>query len=622
MTERMRRQAGGWAIVWFGMIASLATAQSPPRVESLAGPAPTLLGLSPLGITAGTTAEWTLSGHDLGGVERFLISGEGVAVLGQKNKADDALTLTVRADAGAAPGFRELRADSPEGLSNFLLFRVETDPVVSEREPNDAPDRATEMALGSVLSGTLEPRDLDYVRFPGRGGQQVTVEVEALRLGSPVLPVVTLLTANGSALAQGRERRDGRDGRISFRLPQDGTYLVLVHDYLYGGAAVAGYRLKVSDAPFATALFPLGGPPGKTITLNATGGNLAEPRTRSLTLPDEPGAIVEPGPFDGPGGPVTVPQRLAVAGGPEVVETQDGPPTRLAVGTTANGRIARPGEVDRYALAVRKGDRLRFEVQAAALGSWLDSVLVVRDAEGKVLAENDDQGNPNATPAGGLFGIAPRSADSLIDFEAEADGALSLEITDRFGDGGPEYAYRLAALASYPAFTIRLILGNPNAGRTFLEMGAKTPALANVPGALGALNLRPGTVLPINFLITPEDRLGRVIVRVEGLPPGVSAGPVTVAFSRPPGARFPLPQGDSINLRAAADAAPALGTLRVIASTRLPDGGTLTRAATARVTIGDLGSDSNRPLAVRELSEIPVKVIGQRRPALPPPAGP
>jgi hypothetical protein len=590
------------------MFARVASAQTAEAVDP-----PVLIGVRPLGIATGTTAEWTVHGRNLGGVERFLVSGEGVSILDSKRRSDKEFAISVRVDSGAAPGIRELRAESSEGLSNVLLFRVETLPVVLEREPNDEPSRAQEMGLGSVVSGILEAKDLDYFRFSGKAGQQVTIEVEALGLGSPVLPVVTLLSAGGAALAQGRELRGNRDGKLDYRLPRDGTYLLLVHDFLYGGSESAGYRLKVSDGPFATSLFPLGGPRGQTVRVTATGGNLAEPRTRLVSLPDEPGALVEPGPFDGPGGPVAVPQLLTVGDGPEVFETQEASPTRLEVGTTANGRISRAGEVDRYVLAVKKGDALRFEVQAAALGSWLDSVLVVRDAEGKQLAENDDQGNPNAAPAGGLFGIAARTADSLIDFEAGADGEITLEITDRFGEGGPEYAYRLAALASYPAFAIKLILGNPNAGRTFLAMGARSPAFATGPGALGALNLKPGTVLPINFLVTPEGRLGRVLVRAEGLPPGVSADPVTVVFSRPPGARFALPQGGSINLRVAEDAAPALGTLRVVASTRLTDGGTLTRKATASLTIGDLAADANRPIAVREVTEIPVKILGKRR---------
>jgi hypothetical protein len=448
----------------------------------------------------------------------------------------------------------------------------------------------------------------------------VSVEVEALRLGSPVLPVVTLLSATGSALAQGRELRGERDGRLRHRLPRDGTYLLLVHDFLYGGAESAGYRLRVVDAPFATALFPLGGPRGGTITVTASGGDLAAPRTRTVALPDEPGAVIEPGPFDGPGGPVTVPQRLAVAEGPEVFETQSPSPTRLAVGTTANGRISRPGEVDRYLLAVKKGDRLRFEVQAAALGSWLDSVLVVRDANEKVLAEDDDQGNPNAAPRGGLFGVAAKNADSLIDFEAQDDGEVRVEITDRFGDGGPEYAYRLSTATSYPSFAIKLLLGNPNAGRLALDLQGRRPAFATGPGALGALNLKPGMVLPINFLVSPEGRPGRITVRAEGLPPGVSAEPVTVVLTRPPGARSPLPQGGSINLKVATDAGPALGSLRVVASTRLPGGSTLTRKATATVTIADFATDSSRPIALREVTEIPVKVVGPRRPSAPPSA--
>jgi hypothetical protein len=96
------------------------------------------------------------------------------------------------------------------------------------------------------------------------------------------------------------------------------------------------------------------------------------PRAKTVALPDEPGAVVEPGPFDGPGGPVSVPQRLAVGEGPEVFEAQNSTETRLAIGMTANGRISHPGEVDRYLIPVKAGDRLRFEVQAAALGSWLD----------------------------------------------------------------------------------------------------------------------------------------------------------------------------------------------------------------------------------------------------------
>ena len=162
------------------------------------------MGLAPPGITIGTTAEWTVNGQNLAEVKRFLISGEGVTIVDRKPKSDSALALTIRARPGAAPGLREFLAESPGGLSNVLLFRVDTIPQVMEREPNDDPARATEFPVDSAVVGSLRPGDLDYFRFTGQAGQRVTVEIEAHRLGSPILPVVTLLSASGSALAEAR----------------------------------------------------------------------------------------------------------------------------------------------------------------------------------------------------------------------------------------------------------------------------------------------------------------------------------------------------------------------------------------------------------------------------------
>jgi hypothetical protein len=311
MTRGERPRVGLLVIALLGLGANLALAEPGTTREPPTGPASLLEGFSPLSITAGTTSEWTVTGRNLGGVERVLISGEGVTIIDRKLKPSNAFALTVRAEVGAEPGLREVRAESPNGLSNFLLFRVEMIPIVREHEPNDDPAHAREIAFGSAVAGTLEPRDLDHFRCSGRAGQRVMVEVEAHRLGSPALPVVTLLTSSGNALAQGRETRGDRDGRLSYRLPREGTYPLLVHDFLFGGDDGAGYRLRVSDAPFATGLVPLGGRRGRPITITASGGSLAEPRTKAVALPDEPGAVVEPAPFDGLGGPVSVPQRLA-----------------------------------------------------------------------------------------------------------------------------------------------------------------------------------------------------------------------------------------------------------------------------------------------------------------------
>jgi hypothetical protein len=528
--------------------------------------------------------------------------------------------VALRASAAAAPGFREVYAEAPDGLSNVLVVRVDQLPQMVEAEPNDDIGHATEIAVGSAAAGLLKPQDLDHYRFRGKAGQRVTIEVEAQRLGTAVVPVATLLAANGAALAQAKPLHGGdHDCRLNVTLPRDGSYLVLVHDSAFGGSDSAGYRLRIEEAPFATGLFPLGGPREQSVTVTASGGNLQEPRSKTLTLPDEPGAIVDPGAFDGPGGLVLAPGKLVVGDGPEIVEAVPEDPrqaatTRLALGTTANGRIERPDEVDQYVVPVKKGDKLHIKVQASALGSWLDSVVTLRDAQGATLAENDDPGgDPN--PRGGVFALNTASPDSMLDYEAKADGDLTIEVADRYGEGGPEYAYRLAVGPARPDFEVRLLLSNPNANRQLIPQGQRAPA--GGPGSSGALNLKAETVTPINFLVTPEGRPGRVTVKAEELPPGVSAEPVSVNFTagRNQGrnAAAAVSSG-ALVLKVAANAEPALGTLKVVATAKLEDGTTLTRVATAALAIDTGTANNNRLPPLRTVSSIPVKVIGTPRP--------
>ena len=242
-----------------------------------------------------------------------------------------------------------------------------------------------------------------------------------------------------------------------------------------------GYRLRVSDAPFATALFPLGGPRGTSISVSASGGSLTESRTRTILLPDEPGAVVDPGPFDGPGGPVLVKQRLAVGDGPEVLEAR-----RLLAHPACGGSdrqwpdFSSRGDRPLHRRGQEGGpapDRGAGRADSVP-GSIRSSSFETPREE---LAENDDQGDANAAPRGGVFGVAARSVDSQIDFEAKEDGTVQVEITDRFGEGGPEYGYRLTTVAVSPAFAIKLLLGNPNAGRQFVT-GGRTMMFATGPG--------------------------------------------------------------------------------------------------------------------------------------------
>ena len=422
---------------------------------------------------------------------------------------------------------------------------------------------------------------------------------------------MTLLTPLGAALARSGPIRGGElDCRLTYLFPDDAPCIIQVRDNLYGGGDAASYRLRVDDAPFATGLFPLGGPPGRTIDVTASGGTLPGPRSRRVALPDQPGGIVEVGPFDGPGGPVLAPARLVVGDGdePEVEESPsdaNGPSgTRLPLGATANGRIAHPGEVDRYLVAARKGDRVRIRVRAASLGSWLDSVVTLRDASGRPIGENDDPDDRRT------------ASDSLLDAEVPSDGDLRVEVTDRYGDGGPEYAYRLSVGPPRPDASV-MLFGNPQSYRPPTP-DASAPPDPLVPETWGGLNMTPGMRRPVRFVVIPEGRSGPIVVRALDLPLGVSARPVTIRPPGPPSSRGPSslpnrpPLYGSLILDVAPDAALGIGALRVVAEVRLEDGSTRTRLASATLYPATTAVPFPTLPPIRTVTSLPVRVL--RRP--------
>jgi hypothetical protein len=586
------------------------------------------VGVSPAGATVGKTTEWTVVGRNLQGVERWLFSGEGIELVEAKPKEDGtSAQLKIKVTDAATVGYRELRAMGSKGISNLALFRVDRLEQIVETEPNESRDKAQEVKAGSAVSGTLKPQDIDHYKLAGRAGERVTIEVEAQRLGVPVVPVVTVLSASGNALAQARETRGAdHDCRVSFKFPADGTYYLQVHDNTYGGADQAAYRVRIHDEPFATAMFPLGGPKGQDVTITLSGGNLAEPRSKPFHLPDNVGETLDPGAFDGPGGPVLAPARVLVGEGPEIMESTANTP--LPLGATANGRISEPGEVDRYLVSVKKGESIRIRVRAAELGSWLDSVITVRDDKGNSLAENDDPVDNQQQPGQVIFNQATGNSDtdSRLIFEPKEDGQVAIEITDRYGDGGPEYAYRLEASTSAADFTIAFLFAGNQA-----QQRAPGRRARNTPASVGALNLRPGSSTPLNFQVTSEGKTGPIEVRAEGLPPGVTAAPVTVrptaqgrAARRTQPAQF---NSNAINLKVEPDAEPGLATLRLVATAKPEGGPPITRVATAMVPLDQVPMNNGGRVVTHAISTLPVAVFGDltRKPlvaAAPAPASP
>jgi hypothetical protein len=569
--------------------------------------APVLIDVFPPGVAAGGRETWTFRGRNLARVERIDVEGGGIEVV-VKETTGRTIVAEARADPRATPGFREVRAEGPDGVSNLRILRVDHLAQTPEREPNDTPDQATPLPAGAAGVGVLLPQDLDHFRLDARAGDRVTIEVEARRLGVPVLPLVTVMRLNGRALALGRET-PGLDGdcRLPFKFPESGTYGIQVRDHIYGGSDGACYRLRVTSEPFATGLFPLGGPPGRPVVVTASGGNLIEPIVQTVPLPDQPGALVTVPPFHAPTGAVLAPGRLVVGDGPERNEPAEtgvvDAPATIDPGVTMNGRIDRPGEVDRYRLPVKSGEIVRVAVAAAPLGSRLDSVLTIRDQRGKVVAENDDAEDLSRSRT--TSGVAsPPASDSALVLKPETDGLLTIEVADRFGQGGPEYAYRLSVGPPRSDFSITVSMGEPSS-LTSVGSGQSRGA------GIGGFNIARGTEAEVRFQVDFTGRTGPIVARAVNLPSGVSAAPVTVR--QPSG---PSSATGRLVLKVEPSAPPGPGWLRVIGTATIdPDRPlTLTREAVAIVPVESFPGTTPRRPVTRRMTRFPIRVTGPSGP--------
>lgn len=464
---------------------------------------PTLAGVMPRGLERGKTTALTLAGPGVGrGTPEVRTALPGtlgpVRVVGP-----DQIGVDVAVPIEATVGYHAIRVRTDAGLSAPLIVAVGALPESTETEPNGDPASATTVPLPATRNATSPGADRDLVRFEGRRGHPVVVEVEARRIGSALDPAIAVLDPSGRPLTSDSDAaRLGGDPRLVFDPPSDGPYLVEVRDIKYAGAGEAPYRLKLGEYASADAIFPLGWRRGETVALTWLGGNLPEPIRADISLPADPDLARFD--LDLPGSPTrgAGPFRLVLGDEPETIEpeTADRELRPLPVGTVMNGRIDPAGEVDRYHLAVTPGQPLRIEVEAAAHGSKLDGVLTLANPAGATLAEADD---------------GPTGPDPALVFAAPADvREVTVSVRDLLGRGGPAFGYRLAARPVAPDFTLKLAIPSITIPRGATVAIPVAVARREFPGAIQ--------------LSIPADLPG---IRAEGglIPAGAVAGTILLS---------------------------------------------------------------------------------------------
>jgi hypothetical protein len=407
------------------------------------------------------------------------------------------VTLRIECDTDAKPGERELRLKARTGLTNPLRFHVGSLPEQLETEPNNTSAESQPIeAIPAIVNGQVLPGDVDRFRFTAKKGERIVLAALARGIMPYLADAVPgwfqatlgLYDAQGTEVAYVDDFLFHPDPVLFCEIEEDGDYVLEIKDAIFRGREDFVYRIAIGELPYVTGMYPLGGRAEETSDVEFRGWNL--PKTSmKISLQTEHVGVH---PVSLKGGAITsnaVP--FVVDTLPELEEQKQGKDVQeLNVPVIVNGRIDSPEDADVFRFSGRKGDALVLEVMARRIGSPLDSMLMLLDSDGKLIAANDDFEDKGA-------GLVTHQADSRIDVTLEKDGEYTLRLSDAQAAGGEAYAYRLRVSEPRPDYRLRV--------------------------APSSINLRVGSSLPLTVYALREDGFdGDIAVRLVNAPRGFS----------------------------------------------------------------------------------------------------
>ncbi len=448
---------------------------------------PSLVRLHPLGGRVGSVVELEILGTKLEAATGVEFDCKDIVWEQTTLREAGRVRGLVSIGAGAALGGHMLRVMTAQGPTGHLLFNVGQFAAFVEGEQRAVP------ALPVEIYGRLDgAADIDTYWFSVKAGERWVFDLQAMEAGSAVEARMMLLDRAGERLVF-NDDRDHYDENplIAHTFAKAGVYGVRVDQYRGPRGFTFGknnaYFLRISQLARVRAVAPLGARRGTVAKFTVMGEGLAgvtrvwltalrrgeyARMTYPYTMPVRfwedivsriEGRVVRAGEgavevsFAVPAGAPLGLWKLWVAGASGVAEglrVEVSDVVEVGEGTlpgalpfVVNGVLGATRERDSFAVAVKKGVPLAVTSLSAQLGGpYLDTVLTLRDAGGKKLAESDDV----VAGWGGLLG----NPDSALFYVPVEDGSLRLEVRDRLNRGGALYPYRLHFASRRPGFQL------------------------------------------------------------------------------------------------------------------------------------------------------------------------
>jgi hypothetical protein len=373
---------------------------------------PSVSKILPSGMERGTTAIFAVEGRNLSDATYVIFDSPGLSAkltqiadiqeqiappragedlgaqvpLGKKQTAK----LEIIAAADVPPGIHRFRIKTPLGTTNTMALAIGALPEITRRDNEAMP---AVVRLPATLIGTIATSgDNDSYPFEGKASDEIVFQVEASQLGSSLKSMLELRDDAGHILAIADKNDADTDAALHFKLPGDGRYTISITDRDREGGKDYYYRLNAGPLPFITSFFPLGVRAGEAASISIDGANLSGMHEVRVEAASQEGWTTIPLVIKSSGLPSLNEVKLAVSDEPQILEQEPNNSIAQAqsvtLPVTINGHIdggmkagGSPDE-DYFRFHASKGELLSIDVAAARLGSALDSVIEILDAQG------------------------------------------------------------------------------------------------------------------------------------------------------------------------------------------------------------------------------------------------
>jgi len=525
-------------------------------------PAIELTHLFPQGGQAGTAVEVTVVGVHLDKIKGLVFNDPSITCVPQLNAHGKPVpnVMLVTLPANLKPGRYEVRAQGRFGQSNPRWFCVGTWPETLLAGAGTTQDKATPIALNSVINSATSPSARSWFKFQATAKERIYI---TLQLPDTKLePQLAVFDSEARCLLRGNPKAP-----IEFIAPAGADYFIELHDLLYRGGKDCRYRLILSSEP----------PPQERSDEMATCYTDPAELQRITSLAQKSSDAI--------------PRDMALS-----------PPCEYISVFPPSGAPAT------FTFSAKKGTVQWIEVVSHRLGVSSDPELVLE----KIEKQGSDEKTtfiaeaPDMTLSKCAEGFSMNIRDGLMRFEAKEDGDFRLLLRDLFNTApsSPRLPYKLSIRSETPDFQLLAVrddFPHPGPGGPGLVTILMTPTL-----------WRGGNASMRVFVQRQDGFAGNIHLNAEGLPPGVTCLGAVLG---------PGDEAASLVFQAKDNAAPWAGLVKVTGTAKM-NGQDVTRVARTATPIWNVQDMRIIPIYSRLSESIGLSVIDQEAPMLVEPENP